>query len=171
MQRAHFADTNWTGITAKSVCRNAADLLDALHDIRHRFTLTGPVLVQEYLEGIDVNVGVIGPDMKVLPITEEDYSALPEGLPKICGFESKWDETSPYWQLTSRPTTLTPQQQADVGAWSQKLFRRIDAHDYARFDWRMDSQGQPRFIEANPNCGWCWDGHLVHSFSICCFNK
>ena len=25
----------------------------------------------------------------VLPISEEDYSALPEGLPKICGFESK----------------------------------------------------------------------------------
>jgi hypothetical protein len=25
----------------------------------------------------------------VLPISEEDYSALPDGLPKICGFESK----------------------------------------------------------------------------------
>ena len=28
----------------------------------------------------------------VLPIIEEDYSALPDGLPQICGYEAKWEQ-------------------------------------------------------------------------------
>jgi D-alanine-D-alanine ligase len=41
------------------------------------------------------------------------------------------------------------------------LFRRLECRDYARFDWRLDGQGQPRLLEVNPNPGWCWDGHLA----------
>ena len=61
------------------------------------FQVTGPILLQEYLTGRDINVGVMEKvdessqksDIWILPISEEDYSALPEGLPKICGYESK----------------------------------------------------------------------------------
>jgi hypothetical protein len=69
----------------------------AIASIRDVFCVRGPVLIQEYLTGRDVNVGVMERENPktgkiepwVLPITEEDYSALPEDLPKICGFESK----------------------------------------------------------------------------------
>ncbi|MEM3155984.1 MAG: D-alanine--D-alanine ligase, partial [Nitrososphaerota archaeon] len=37
---------------------------------------------------------------------------------------------------------------------------RLGCRDYARFDWRLGSDGVPRFLEANPNPGWVWDGHL-----------
>ena len=85
------------GITSKSVCYNLDDVKNALDNIRNVFFIRGPVLFQEYLTGRDINVGVIERfDEKtgkmepwVLPITEEDYSALPSNLPKICGFESK----------------------------------------------------------------------------------
>ena len=33
----------------------------------------------------------------VLPILEVDYAGLPDGLPPILAYESKWDPTSPYW--------------------------------------------------------------------------
>ncbi|MDY6966862.1 MAG: hypothetical protein SVM80_13010, partial [Halobacteriota archaeon] len=33
--------------------------------------------------------------------------------------------------------------------------------DYSRFDWRLDSSGNPKLLEVNPNPGWCWDGHLA----------
>ncbi len=42
-----------------------------------------------------------------------------------------------------------------------KLFERLGCRDYARFDWRLDSKEKPRLLEANPNPGWCWDGHLA----------
>lgn len=42
-----------------------------------------------------------------------------------------------------------------------KLFERLECRDYARFDWRLDSNQTPRLLEVNPNPGWCWDGHLA----------
>ena len=41
------------------------------------------------------------------------------------------------------------------------MFERLDCHDYVRFDWRLDSEGNPKLLEVNPNPGWCWDGHLA----------
>lgn len=154
------------GITAKNVCYNKEQLIEALKQIREVFCISGPVLVQEFLEGRDVNVAVLGSEATVLPITEEDYSALPEGMPKICGFESKWDASSPYWNIKTRPTTLSPELQKFISTCSQKLFHRLEARDYARFDWRLDALGNPRLLEANPNCGWCWDGHLPKTAAL-----
>ncbi|MFH1904026.1 MAG: hypothetical protein ABIK53_00670 [bacterium] len=34
------------------------------------------------------------------------------------------------------------------------------------FDWRLDSEGNPKLLEVNPNPGWCWDGHLAKMASI-----
>jgi D-alanine-D-alanine ligase len=44
---------------------------------------------------------------------------------------------------------------------SLKLFKRLECRDYARFDWRLDAEGKPHLLEANPNPGWCHDGHLA----------
>ncbi len=50
--------------------------------------------------------------------------------------------------------------------WCLKLFERLDCRDYARFDWRLDAQGNPKLLEVNPNPGWCWDGHLAKMAAI-----
>ena len=47
-----------------------------------------------------------------------------------------------------------------------QLFERLGCRDYARFDWRLDSNGTPRLLEANPNPGWCWDGHLAKAAAL-----
>ena len=38
------------------------------------------------------------------------------------------------------------------------------------FTQRLDGQGNPRLLEANPNCGWCWDGHLPKTAALCGIN-
>ena len=162
------------GITAKSVCHSFGDVQLAMQEIRQKFYIRGPVLYQEFLTGRDINVGVMerlnekSGEMEpwVLPITEEDYSALPDDLPKICGFESKWDESSPYYQIKTRPTTLSLEMQQQISEHSKRVFKRIECRDYARFDWRLDGSGRPRLLEANPNCGWCWDGHLPKTCNL-----
>lgn len=174
------------GITAKNVCYRLEEVEVAIEQIRNVFYITGPLLIQEFLTGRDVNAGVMErvvagggandggvvdasmakKEIWVLPITEEDYSKVPEELPKICGFESKWDESSPYFQIITRPTTLSASIQCKIGEMTKLLFSRLECHDYARFDWRLDAHGNPRFLEANPNCGWCWDGHLPKTAAL-----
>lgn len=152
------------GITQNSVCYDLRALENALLQVRDRFGYNKPVLVEEFLEGKDISLGIIGnPSLsyKVLPIIEEDYSALPEGLPKICGYEAKWDPTSPYWNLKSIRADISEEVADFLSASCLSLFDRLECRDYARFDWRMDSNGTPRLLEVNPNPGWCWDGHMA----------
>ena len=101
------------------------------------------------------------PDGEVLPIVEEDYAALPDGLPRICGYEAKWMPDSPYWNLKSVPANLPQHTERQVVEYCLKLMERLDCRDYVRFDWRLNAEGEPKLLEVNPNPGWCWDGHLA----------
>ncbi len=125
--------------------------------------------MEEFLRGADLRLGIIG-NMEhntVLPIIEEDYSELPEGLPKICGYEAKWLPDSPYMQtLRSIPASLPLATEQELINHSLRLFQRLDCRDYCRFDWRLNNLGEPKLLEANPNPGWCWDGHLAKMSSI-----
>ena len=162
--KPNFGDSS-IGITAASVCHDVQQLDQAIASVRESVGYDRPVLVEEFLTGKDISVGIIGnpPDAySVLPIIEEDYSALPEGLPKICGYEAKWDQESVYFTaVKSVPAELPEETVGFLTASCIKLFQRLDCQDYARFDWRLDSHNTPRLLEVNPNPGWCWDGHLA----------
>lgn len=161
--KPNFGDSSF-GITQDSVVANPADLLGALSRVRERFGYDKPVLVEAFLPGKDLTVGLIGNppgDYRFLPIVEEDYSALPDDLPQICGYEAKWDPDSPYWQLRSIKAELPNQTLNEIHSACLLLFERLECRDYVRFDWRLDQQGKPHLLEVNPNPGWCWDGHLA----------
>jgi len=78
----------------------------------------------------------------------------------------QWDESSPYYKIVTKSTTLSKEDQDLVSDHSKRLFTRLGINDYARMDWRMDGKGQLRLLEANPNCGWCWDGHLPKTAAL-----
>lgn len=161
--KPNFGDSSF-GITMNNVCHDVPALESAIIQVRKNFGYNSPILVEEFLCGKDLSVGIIGnPNLSytVLPVIEEDYSKLPEGLPQICGYEAKWDPDSPYAAIRSVPAKLDEDMENYLVANCLKLFERLDCRDYARFDWRMDSQGMPRLLEVNPNPGWCWDGHLA----------
>jgi len=160
--KPNFGDSSF-GITQKSVVNNGEELLNAISQIRDQFGYDKPVLVEQFLTGKDLTIGIIGnpPDNYiVLPIIEEDYSALPPDLPKVCGYEAKWMPDSPYWNLKSKPAELPENVVQTIEICSLKLFERLECRDYVRFDWRLDNEGNPKLLEVNPNPGWCWDGHL-----------
>jgi D-alanine-D-alanine ligase len=157
------------GITQKSVARSFEELSNAITTLRMQLGEEMPLLVEEFLTGKDITVGIIGNppgSSSVLPITEEDYSALPPGLPQICGYEAKWLPESPYWKITSKPADLSMEAEKIVVQSSLLLFERLGCRDYCRFDWRLDATGRPKLLEANPNPGWCWDGHLAKMAKI-----
>lgn len=151
------------GITKDAVVHNERALLDYLERLRTLFPKR-PVLVQEFLTGAEYSVSLIGnPDqgLRALPILEVDYSRLDDGLPKILGYESKWEPDSPYWtQIRYKETSLSEIAQQQLVEHSARLFERMNCRDYARFDFRADAKGEIKLLEVNPNPGWCWDGKV-----------
>ena len=162
--KPNFGDSS-VGITIDSVCYGVNQLEQAIANVRRVAGFDEPVLVEQFLTGKDISVGIIGnpPDnYQVLPIIEEDYSAIPEGMPRICGYEAKWDESSIYFTGIKSVVAELPSETAGfLTASCLKLFERLGCRDYARFDWRLDANQTPRLLEVNPNPGWCWDGHLA----------
>ncbi|MCB0705272.1 MAG: methyltransferase domain-containing protein [Saprospiraceae bacterium] len=166
--KPNFGDSSF-GITQDNVAYTIEQLTDAILRIRKQFGYSKPILVEEFLTGAELSVGIIGniQNYTVLPIIEEDFSELPEGLPKICGYEAKWLTDSPYMKaLKSIPASIPMSTEQEMVNHSLKLFERLDCRDYCRFDWRLNSAGEPKILEVNPNPGWCWDGHLAKMSAI-----
>ena len=161
--KPNFGDSSF-GITQMSVANSFEELVNAISEIREKFGYDKPILVEEFLPGKDLSVGVIGnppESYTVLPIIMADYSSLPENLPKICGYESKWLPETPYWNIKSIASDLPEDIEKFIIECCLKLSERLECKDYCRFDWRLDVNGAPKLLEVNPNPGWCWDGHLA----------
>jgi D-alanine-D-alanine ligase len=160
--KPNFGDSS-IGITKDAVVKRPEQLIAYLETVR--VELPGrPLLIQEFLSGSEYSVSLIGNPgqaIRFLPILEVDYSGLPDDLPQILGYESKWIPDSPYWtQIRYRQAELEPERARDLYDWSATLFERFRCRDYARFDFRADANGTIKLLEINPNPGWCWDGKL-----------
>ncbi|MGD2168387.1 MAG: methyltransferase domain-containing protein [Gammaproteobacteria bacterium] len=162
--KPNFGDSS-VGITVDSVCYDVNQLEQAITRVRQVVGFDEPVLVEQFLSGKDISVGIIGnpPEAyQVMPIIEEDYSAIPADMPRICGYEAKWDTSSIYFTGIRSVVAELPQETTGfLTASCLRLFERLGCRDYARFDWRLDANNTPRLLEVNPNPGWCWDGHLA----------
>ncbi|MBM3559113.1 MAG: ATP-grasp domain-containing protein [Alphaproteobacteria bacterium] len=124
-----------------------------------------PVLLQEYLEGREFSVGVLGnaaAGYATLPPLEVDYSGLPAGLAPILSYESKSIPDSPYWiDISFRRAALDTDTEARLRDLAVRMMRRTGCRDYARCDFRTGSDGTIRLLEVNPNPAWAWDGKLA----------
>lgn len=160
--KPNYGDSS-QGITKDAVVTNERALLDYLERLRAEFPRR-PILVQEYLTGPEYSVSLVGnPDqgLRALPLLEVDFSRLDPTLPRILGYESKWEPDSPYWtQIRYHEANLPDQLQSQLIEHSARLFERLGCRDYARFDFRADARGEIKLLEVNPNPGWCWDGKL-----------
>ncbi len=159
--KPNFGDSS-IGITQQAVVHSSEELINYLDQLK--MSLPGvPVLIQEFLSGTEYSVGIVGNPgrYEVLPILEVDFQGLPPDLPKILPYESKWDPQSPYWNaIRYVPARLDEDSKRALVDGSLQLFEKLGCRDYARFDFRADAAGKIKFLEANPNPGWCWDGKL-----------
>ena len=88
------------GIDQDSIFEDEDQLRKGLPKIYERF---GPVFVEEYIDGREFNVSLLGyPLGRVLPIAEIDFSNFPEGIYPIVGYRAKWDIESFEYHNTPR---------------------------------------------------------------------
>jgi D-alanine-D-alanine ligase len=140
------------GIQFGAVCTSIKELMERIDYIHAEFD--SPALIEEYIEGRELYVGVVGNEKpQALPVVELDLSKLPEGTPKIAGSEVKWEEdteayktTKPFFPEDLEEATVTRLQETAVQA-----FTALQLRDYGRIDFRLATDGTIHVLEVNPN--------------------
>lgn len=140
------------GMSPDSVVNNLALLLQQVNKVSASYG--GKALVQEFLDGREFNVTVMGnKELVALPLAEAIYTLPPE-LPRILTFASKWDAESIYFQhtqVTCPAENITSELHNAIINVALSSFKALGCSGYARVDIRLDRQGQPRVMEVNPN--------------------
>ena len=145
------------GITQKSVVNDIKELLDVISSTQQEYQ--SPVLVEEFIDGREFYVGVIGNSkVEALPIIELDFSKFPAGLPKIASWEAKWgdegDEKGAEFEGTQSifPSDLSEELTEKIQRVAIDACQALRLRDYGRIDLRVTAEEQVYVIEANPNC-------------------
>jgi len=141
------------GITRTSVVRSPAELAQVVATVVGSFRQ--PALVEEYIDGREFNVALLGhPTPRVLPLSEIDFTGLPDGVPRIVSYDAKWASGS-VDDLGTVPV-LHPSVPNAVAARVRRAavdaFRAVGVRDYGRVDVRLASSGVPYVVDVNPNC-------------------
>jgi D-alanine-D-alanine ligase len=151
------------GITSESVVHDLKELFARIDSVQTEFGQ--PVLVEQFIEGREFYVGVLG-NMHAcaLPPIEMDFSGLPAGIPRIASWDAKWGadgsgagegaEKSPEFAGTRSvfPSELGEELRDRLKETAIQAFEALRLRDYARIDMRIDQSGQISVIEVNPNC-------------------
>ena len=140
------------GIEFNAVVSSIRELMERIDWLHANFD--SPVLIEEYVEGREMYVGVLGNDNPVaLPVIELDLSKLPEGRPRIAGAEVKWGKgTRAYRDTKSAVAEDLPEETTGLlHQTAVAVFQALELRDYARIDMRLRPDGRVAVIEANPN--------------------
>lgn len=141
------------GIAQASVVYDAKSCWERVEFIHH--SLDADVIIEEFIHGRELYVGVVetAAGLIALPPRELFMFNLKPDQAMVATYRAKWDdEYRERWGVTTKKAAPIP---AAVGKKlaedSIKIFTSLGMRGYARMDWRMTADGEPVFLEANPN--------------------
>jgi D-alanine-D-alanine ligase len=136
------------GIEQRSVVRTTRALAARVEAMLESWD---EILVQRYVDGREVNVGVLGDT--VLPIAEIDFGGMPQGKWRIVTYQSKWATGSDedLGAAPRCPAKLPAKQAAEIRRIALAAWRLVGGTGYGRVDMRIDGEGRPWILEVNAN--------------------
>ena len=140
------------GIDAGSVVKTVKELMERIALVHENFDC--PALIEEFIEGREIYVGVLGSDKpEALPPVEMDLSKLPKGMPRIAGKEVKWEKGTEAYDLTRSAVArdLPDDLVRRIKETALAAYTALGLRDYGRIDLRVAPKGEIYVIEANPN--------------------
>lgn len=141
------------GITSGAVVKTMKELKKRVEFIIGSYNQ--PAIIEEYIDGREFNIAVMGngPSIKALPPSEIEFVDYPEGVPKICCYEAKWVEESPFYNKTVPrcPADIPDGLRDELQAVAVKAYSIMGCKDYARVDVRVGEDGNIKVLEVNPN--------------------
>ena len=144
-------DTSF-GIDDSSLVTEYSKLVERIGFIQTQLKV--PALVEEYIEGREFYVGILGNNsVEILPVMELDFAKLPGEYPRIYGHEAKSDPTSPQFGSVNAivATELLPEVRARLIMAGREAAYALKVRDYARVDVRLSADGIPMVVEVNAN--------------------
>ncbi len=140
------------GITSKSVCYTDEEVRNDTVKAFQRFRR--PVMLEEFIDGIEVTVGIIGNfPPRILPPMEIDFSTLSKRELKASAggiqtykFKTDYSTKANYYV----PARLSEEVMINIKDICYKAFVALRNRDIARFDLRVDKNSNPYILEVNP---------------------
>jgi D-alanine-D-alanine ligase len=140
------------GISQASIVHDGQKLRERVQFIHEQ--TNSDALVEEYIEGREIYIGVIGNErLTTFPLWELNFGTLPEVMAGIATRKVKWDRkyqrkhgigTGPARDL---PDGLPPR----VAQLARRIYRALCLSGYARIDLRLKPDGSVFVLEANAN--------------------
>lgn len=140
-----------TGISQASVVANEEQLAKRVQFIHD--TIMTPAIVEEFIDGRELYVGVMGNDrLQTFPVWEMSFSKMPDNNWRIATERVKWSvKYQKKHGIDTALASLPDDQAAKVQHVAKRVYRALDLSGYARIDLRMKDNGELFVIEANPN--------------------
>lgn len=140
------------GIAQASVVDSEEKLVERVSFVHER--LGSDALVEQYVEGRELYVGVLGNDrLTVLPVWELGFGTMPGSATPIATARVKHDlDYQEKFGITEGPAQDLPAAvEAAIPNICKRIYRTIELDGYARLDFRLSAAGELFFLEANPN--------------------
>lgn len=111
-------------------------------------------LVEEYIEGRELYVGVLGNRQpEALPPIELDLSGLPDHMPPVADRDVKFDRAmGDLYGIEARIAELPDELRARLQTVALQAYRALHVRDYGRVDIRLTEAGEIYVLEVNANC-------------------
>jgi D-alanine-D-alanine ligase len=155
-----------TGISQASVVENAEQLAKRVAFIHE--SLGTPAIVEQFIDGRELYVGVIGNErLDVFPVWEMSFDKMPENRWRIATERVKW--STQYQKKHGIMTDKAPLEPADTARIqhiAKRAYRALDLSGYARIDVRLDDKGRVYVLEANPNPNLAYGEDFAESAEV-----
>jgi D-alanine-D-alanine ligase len=147
--KPQFQDAS-IGIDQESVISDPDLVTGACRDL---FSKYGPILVEEYIDGREFNISLIGSSQpEVFPVAEIDFTGYPDSLHRIVGYRAKWEPESVEYRESRRIfPTLSDDVYRKMSSVSAECYTLFGLRDYGRVDLRLDRSGKIYVLEINAN--------------------
>ena len=152
------------GIAQASIVEDESRLRQRI-DFIHENVQTDAI-VEEYIDGREVYVGVLGNDrLTTLPPWEMHFGTMTQSTAGIATRKEKWDKKyqRKHGIDTARAEQLPEGVQEQLARLSRRAYRGLHMSGCARMDYRVTADGRAYLLEANSNPNLAADEDLARS--------
>ncbi|MFP5349053.1 MAG: ATP-grasp domain-containing protein [Gammaproteobacteria bacterium] len=154
------------GIAQASYVENEQQLRERVALLHEKTKAT--VIAEQYIDGRELYVSVMGnARLEVLPIRELVFDKVADGLPRMATYKVKWDDDyRARWGIEYQFARNLPNGTGErIARLCKRAYRILDLTGYARFDLRLNRDGELYILEANPNPAIATDDEFAQSAS------
>jgi len=144
-----LAEGTGKGVTAKSIVRDKNLIYERCKELLDQFHQ--PVLVEKYLSGRELTVGIVGTDMDARVLGTLEIILLPQAETEVYSYMNKeqCEELVEYKKASAADDPIVKEaEKTALNSWIA-----LECRDAGRVDLRCDEKGHPHFLEVNPLSG------------------